>query len=232
MMTKLWIIPGALTAVLFPRFATNIIGKAAESTRLYKQAIAALFLVLYPITFFIAVYAKEIMQVWINPEFAERSYVLMQVFSFGILVNCIAHVPFTLIQSVGRAKTSALIHVAELPLFAAALWVCTVQFGLLGAVFAWFARILVDTALMAFYAGKIAGARLMGDHPVRLFVFFGIVLATFFAGANTSGVVRVTLFVVSNVVVYAYYWTLFVDKGERSVFIEKISTVTRFFGTK
>jgi O-antigen/teichoic acid export membrane protein len=232
MMTKLWIIPGALTAVLFPRFATNIIGKAAESTRLYKQAIAALFLVLYPITLFIAVYAKEIMQVWINPEFAERSYVLMQVFSFGILVNCVAHVPFTFIQSVGRAKTSALIHVAELPLFAAALWICTVKFGLLGAVFAWLARMLVDTALMAYFAGKIVGTRLMGYYPVRLFVFFAIVLATFFAGANTSGAARVTLFVVSNVVVYAYYWTLFVDKDERSVFIEKISTITRFLRTK
>ncbi|MGH9879111.1 MAG: hypothetical protein ACRD5H_15895, partial [Nitrososphaerales archaeon] len=66
----------------------------------------------------------------------------------GILVNSLAHIPFTLIQSGGHARLAALIHVVEFPIFMLALWWLTINYGVEGAAWAWLLRIVFDTGLM------------------------------------------------------------------------------------
>jgi O-antigen/teichoic acid export membrane protein len=216
MLTKLWIIPGALTAVLFPRFASDLNENSRDSALLFRKAVTVLFLVIFPITLFAAVYANEILQLWINPIFAEKSYILMQVFSFGILINCLAHIPFTLIQSVGKARVTALIHTAELPLFAITLWLCTMYMGLIGAVLAWLARMLIDTIIMFIQAGKIIDIKKIFYQPSRLVILFGFVTLSFFI----------------SYIVFAYCWRFFIGENERMLVIKKLFTTVRFHGTK
>lgn len=146
--TKLWIVPGALTAVLFPTFAAQLTRSAGEVQALFKQAVRWLFWILLPVTAALAVFAHQLLDAWVGAEFAHQSAPLLQVFAFGMLFNCMAHVPFTLIQSTGAARMTALIHAAELPFFVLALWLLTAQFGLIGAALAWLLRIVADTVLM------------------------------------------------------------------------------------
>jgi len=217
---------------LFPRFASDLIENSRDSALLFRKAVTILFLVIFPITLFTAVYAKEILQLWINPEFAEKSYLLMQVFSFGILINCLAHIPFTLIQSVGKARVTALIHTAELPLFAITLWLCATHLGLVGAVLAWLARMLIDTIIMFAQAGKIVDLKKIVYQPSRLVILFGIVMLSFFISCIPSALLRAGLFVVSNIIVFAYCWRFFVGENERLFVIKKLFTAVRFHGTK
>jgi hypothetical protein len=65
-----------------------------------------------------------------------------------MFIGSMAQIPFTVIQSAGRSKITALIHCAEVPVFLLLLWVLTSYFGALGAAWAWLFRILVDTVLM------------------------------------------------------------------------------------
>ena len=156
LITKLWIIPGALTAVLFPRFARAPVQGFREAGALFRRSVLLLFVVLYPVTLGIALFSDELLSLWIGAEFAGQSHRILQVFALGILVNCLAHVPFTFLQAVGRARTVASIHLFEFPLFVLALWVAAQTMGLVGAVFAWLLRMLVDSTLMFHFAAAEA----------------------------------------------------------------------------
>lgn len=146
--TKLWIIPGALTAVLFPTFAAQAARQDVAARRLYRRAVWALFAVLLPITAGLALFAHPLLALWIGTRLAAHSAPLLQVFAMGILVNCLAHVPFTWLQAAGRSRAPALLHCAELPFFLLALWMLSSSWGVMGAAVAWLARICVDAAVL------------------------------------------------------------------------------------
>jgi hypothetical protein len=82
---------------------------------------------------------------------------LLQVFAIGILINCLAHVPFTLIQSAGAARLTAVAHFVQLPFFLAALWWLTSTFGTLGAAIAWLLRMVLDSFLMFALCSPLLG---------------------------------------------------------------------------
>jgi O-antigen/teichoic acid export membrane protein len=153
--TKLWLVPGALTAVLFPALAARIEASASSAAGLVRQSTSLIALILLPVCAFLAIFAVEVLTLWLDAEFARNSALLLQVFSLGVLINSTAQIPFTVIQSAGKPKWTAIIHVAEALPFLLLLWWATASFGVTGAVIAWLVRILVDTALM-FEGGRRA----------------------------------------------------------------------------
>lgn len=148
MILRLWIIPSAITAVLFPTFAAKILENDDQVQSMFIKSVTWLFMMIFPITLLIALFAPELLSLWVGEKFARESSVIMRVFAFGILVNCLAHIPFTLIQSAGKPRVTALIHCFEFPLFIVMVLWLTSEFGLLGAAVAWLIRMVVDTVLM------------------------------------------------------------------------------------
>lgn len=157
LVTRLWIIPGALTTVLFPTFAAQVAQRNVETLLLFKKSICWLFAALLPISMVLVLFAHELLSLWINPEFASHSALLLQIFSVGILINCMAHVPFTLIQSAGASRLTAIIHMVELPFFLGVLWWLISAYGALGAAAAWLLRMLVDTVIMFAVCSSLFG---------------------------------------------------------------------------
>jgi len=146
--TKLWIIPGALTAVLFPTFAAQAARQDPAAWALYDRALRLLLWMLLPLTLALGLFASPLLALWIGPDFAAHSAPVLQLFSIGILINCLAHVPLTWLHGAGRFRAPALLHCAELPLFLAALWLLTQQWGLIGAALAWLGRMVADAAAL------------------------------------------------------------------------------------
>lgn len=146
--TKLWIVPGALTSVLFPTFAAQIAADTGAGMALFRQSVTVLALTLLPICAGLAIFAHEILAIWINSGFAANGTLLLQIFALGVLVNSTAHIPFTLIQGVEKPKWTAMIQVVECLPFLALLWWATVHFGPLGAALAWLLRVIIDTLAM------------------------------------------------------------------------------------
>lgn len=155
LITKLWIIPGALTSVLFPTFAAQGVPDNSENNTLFNNSLKVLFLVLFPIVLVLFVFAHPILASWLNPDFADHSAYLLKIFAIGILINCLAHIPYTLIQGLGMPKTVAVIHLIELPFFILLLWWLTIEFALVGAAFAWLLRITFDAILMFWFSRKL-----------------------------------------------------------------------------
>ena len=221
MVTKLWIIPSAFTAVLFPKFASDIANNNPNSAALFKQAVALLFLGIYPIALFCALFSKEILKIWINPMFAAESYVVMQIFAFGILINCLAHVPYVLIQSAGKAKITAMIHVAEFVPFAIVLWLFATHMGILGAALAWLVRMLIDTVVMFSQVGKIIKKEKY--QYIKLILLGCLVVPSFLAGSLPSSIAKGIFFLFSCFVVMLYFWYFLATQEERSRLVKKFT---------
>ena len=184
LITKLSILPGALTAVLFPALAAQIARQDEAVMPLITKAAGWIFLTLLPITAAIAIFAKELLTLWVGEPFALQSYVLLQIFSAGMFITCIAQIPFTVIQGAGRSHLTAMIHLIEVPLFLAALFFLARNYGLTGAAVAWFFRVAIDAVLM-FWGAKVVlnramfgGARLklMGVTALAVLGFVGAIV--------------------------------------------------------
>lgn len=182
MVTKLGIVPGALTAVLFPAFAAQMARRDLQTWVLFKKAVYWLFLALLPVTVALMLFAHELLARWINPEFSAHSALLLQVFSIGILINCLAHIPFTLIQSAGAARLTAQAHCIELPFFLAALWWLTLTYGTLGAALAWLLRMVLDTLLMFTLCSPLLG------RPAKSLLSLNVLSLALLAAAGFAGV--------------------------------------------
>lgn len=148
MVTKLWILPAAVTGVLFPAFAAKLMTDRLGTKTLFNHINIILYTTLLPITAFLAVFSTEVMSAWLGAEFASKSSIFLEIFSVGMLINCMAYLPFTLIQSADRPKIIALIHIVELPLYVIALWLMGKAYGSVGAAYAWLGRIVIDAVLM------------------------------------------------------------------------------------
>jgi O-antigen/teichoic acid export membrane protein len=149
---KIYLIPGALTAVLFPSFAARFATGQSETlyrkSTLFVGAIMALFCAVSYL------FAFEIMSLWINPEFASRSYEAMRILVIGILFGAISSVPYTYLQAVGSSNVVAMSHVLQLPLFLLLSYVLTLNYGINGAAYAWTIRLVID-ALILFVAVRV-----------------------------------------------------------------------------
>lgn len=153
MMTKLLVLPMALQTVVFPTFSTtSITGK--EIQRLYRRAINAILLALFPITLILATFSREIITLWLGPEFAAHSFRIVQWLSIGILINAIAHIPAAMIQGGDRPDLCAKIHLLELPLYGLTAWSLIITFGIEGAAAAWVLRVAFDALMLLVIARK------------------------------------------------------------------------------
>jgi O-antigen/teichoic acid export membrane protein len=148
MITKLWIIPGALTGVLFPAFATAWVRDDEKAAWLLHQGVKYSFLLLFPLILITITFAHEGLTLWLGAEYGEHSARVLQWLAVGVFFNCFAQIPFALIQAAGRPDLTAKFHLIELPLYLAALWTLIHLAGIEGAAIAWSARCLLDTILL------------------------------------------------------------------------------------
>lgn len=155
---RLAIVPAALTAVLLPAFAAELaVRSVAASRRLFDNSVRVLFCLLWPVCAVLSLFAHELLAAWVGQDFAAASGPLLQVFAAGALINSLAYVPYSLLVGAGHVRRIALIHLAELPFFLAALWLLIEHLGAMGAALAWLLRMAVDTTCLFVAAAPLLG---------------------------------------------------------------------------
>lgn len=144
--SRLAIIPGALTAVLFPTFAAST--QSTHARRVFIQATAWLALIMFFITVPLVIGAHHLLTWWIGADFASHAGLVFQILACGMFINCLAHIPYTLLQGTGHARVVAVVHLVELPLFIVLLTWLIMHHGYVGAAVAWFVRVSLDAAAL------------------------------------------------------------------------------------
>jgi O-antigen/teichoic acid export membrane protein len=162
--TKLWVVPTAVLGVLFPAFASSYVSDRRAALVLAERARKVLFITLFPCILLLVGFASEGLAVWLGPEFAENSTFVLQWLAIGVFVNSLSSVPFTVLQSAGRADWIARLHLLELPFYLLLVWWLIGAYGIQGAAAAWVLRIAVDALLMSALVERV----LPGSRRVNL----------------------------------------------------------------
>ena len=151
-LTRLWVLPAALTGAMFPALAA---ATPEEMRALHRKGVVAVLATAVPLALLAALSAPLWMRLWLGPEFAEQASRTAQWLAAGVAVNCLAHVPFTLLQARGRADLTGKLLVAELPFYLVLLFVLIAELGIEGAAIAWSLRCAVDAAILFFLASRM-----------------------------------------------------------------------------
>lgn len=153
--TRLWILPGAVAGVLFPAFASMLNTERARSVSLFDRGQKIVFLLIYPVILILFIFAREGLALWLDPDFSDNSYFVLRCLAVGVLLNCMASIPASLIRAAGRPDLTAKLHLLELPFYILALWYITADYGIKGAALVWTLRIAVDTSVLFYLSNNL-----------------------------------------------------------------------------
>lgn len=156
--SKLAMVPGALSSVMFPALSTELAADPARAARLFDRAVTYVFIALFPAALVAAVFAPEIMTLWIGSDFSAHSFWVMRWLALAAMVNGLAYLPYGLVQAAHRPDLTAKFHVAEVPVYLAGLWLGLRLYGVEGAAFAYLGRVALDAALLYWAAARILPA--------------------------------------------------------------------------
>jgi O-antigen/teichoic acid export membrane protein len=214
--TKLWLIPGALVGVMFPAFSTSSLQDRNRMTRLFGRSVKYLLLILFPMVLLAVVLAQDGLKLWLGAEFAQHSFRVLQWLAVGVFINSLAHVPFAMVQGVGRPDLTAKLHLIEMPAYLAALWWLTKTYGIEGAAIAWAARAGVDALVLFVLARRFLPARVPLSSQTILLAVLALVslaIATVLQGLVLKGV-----FLLLTILSFALCaWFLVLSPEERSL---------------
>ena len=137
LLSRLMVIPGALSLALFP-LASSLFRRDPPALGRILDAgghlTLAVFLVMQAATI---VGGETALELWLGPAFAANSASVLSILMLGVFFNATAYVPNTLSQSVGRVDVTARLQLAELPVYLGVLWLLAERYGAVGAAAAW-----------------------------------------------------------------------------------------------
>jgi O-antigen/teichoic acid export membrane protein len=156
LLNRILVLPTAVQGVLFPAFATL---RAQNSPRLFsvfgRSSETTMLLMIIPLAATMLL-GYQGLEIWMGASFAQQSVAVAKILVIGVVANAMARTPFVFVQGVGRAKWTALLHLVELPLYIAALWLLLKgRGGIEGVAIAWSGRTLFDTVALYFMAMRL-----------------------------------------------------------------------------
>jgi len=214
--TKLWIVPSSIVAVVFPAFSASLIGHPERASLLYDRSVKYVLVALFPIVLVVMLFAPEILNLWLGADFAAHSSTVLRWLAIGVFINSLALVPATLIQGSGRPDATAKVHALELPLYLLALWLLIRGHGIEGAAIAWTGRVLLD-AIVLFALPAILDETKVA---LRLRTFVLLFLAPVVLSASTllQGLTLKVVILLFVVVAFAIAsWFLILTRDEREL---------------
>jgi len=146
LVSRLLVLPVALSGALFPALAAAQGAGAghAPGRALRRQALGLTLAGVLPLALLGAVFAAPLLDAWMGAEFAAQGARAMQILLLGFAFNAAAQIPFAALHGLGLARQTALLHLAELPLYLGLLVVLVRAWGIEGAAAAWAARGAAD----------------------------------------------------------------------------------------
>lgn len=164
LLLRVGIIPSALATALFPMFARESSRKDSDRDRSrvrhYSIFVAVLML---PFSAVLFLFAEQILSIWIDPRFAAQAGPILKIMAIAALINGIAQIPYTMLQSMGRADLTGKLHIVELPLYLGLLYFLTSPYGPQGAAWAWSIRIAGDMMVLYYLNARVLRQRSRGE---------------------------------------------------------------------
>jgi len=213
--SRLSVIPGAMVGVLFPAFAYSFVQGPTHVATMLSRGVKYVFLSIFPLVLVIVALAPEGLNLWLGAAFATNAGSVLRWLAVGTFINCLAFVPFAMVQSLGRPDITAKLHLLELPLYLCALWSLVRFHGIEGAALASTGRVTLDAVLLFAFAHRLAPLR--PNFLARLGVAVAAGLILFYAVTIPHGLAwRAGFLAVTLTVFGVVAWSVFLASDERA----------------
>lgn len=179
--TRLWIIPSAISTVLFPAFATALRQNRQKAALLFETGVKSIFVFLFPSVLAVVALGRFGLRIWLGPAFASHSTIVLQLLAIGVFANSLAQIPFWQIQAANRPDLAAKIHLIELPCYLCIFWVLTKAYGIEGAALAAMLRNTIDSGVMFKLSDRLLAESRPAMRRLRTLVIMSVPL---FAAAS------------------------------------------------
>lgn len=148
--TRTQLLPMALVQALFPRLAAENHAGSLDSCRQYTVLVGQVFA---PLVIVLICLSAPLFELWLGSGLDRRSIGVAAIVLAGCWINTLANVPYAQIHARGNPRFTALLHSAELPLYAVMLMVLGARFGLNGIAAAFSLRCAIDALVLVWRSG-------------------------------------------------------------------------------
>jgi len=223
--TRAWILSASLLGALFPVFSAlaakepGSLRAACRSAQLYLLTVAA------PLIVLIVGSADLLLQWWLGEDFRARSTTVAQLLAVGILVNIVAQVPLTVLNAMGKARVTATIAAAELPLYVLAIWWAAERYGIDGVAAVWAARAAMDALVLFVAAHAVLPREAQAGAGGRLDFRNAVLVCAFLAAAwiaaqlfPASVAARLSMLAALLAALVVWEWRALLTHGDRENF--------------
>jgi O-antigen/teichoic acid export membrane protein len=149
-------VPLAIGAVLFPAAAASYRARPERTGALLRLSVLPTIAIVFPACVVLAGGSHTLLALWIGKSFAADSATILVVFTIGTFLGCVALLPGTLSDAVGRPEIGAAILLVQAALFLPVIVLMTRHYGVTGAAVTWMLRALFNCA------ARITACRLLG----------------------------------------------------------------------
>lgn len=149
------ILVGAVSSVMFPGLGRLIQEKPEEWRRYFHTWLLRVIGMMAMTCATLAFLLPVLLPLWIKENLKPESITIGQVLCLGVFANSIGSMFYALLHAKGRADITAKLHLIELPLFIGTLLFLLNQFGIVGAAWAWVARMVFDALALAWRSRNV-----------------------------------------------------------------------------
>ncbi len=149
------VITFSILQVMFPAFSFESASNRKKTQSLYiKSSLGILAIIIIPVlaVFF---FAEPLLTIWINNDFAQKSYHIAQILALFMMISCLNPVPVEAIQSIGRSDITAKIKIAQLIYYVPLFIVSLNYWDLTGAAVAMLIKICIEFTVNTIFAFKM-----------------------------------------------------------------------------
>lgn len=213
--SKSFILPAAVSGVMFPAFARSLASAPGAVTALFGRSLKLLTLILCPLCAAVVTFAPQIMSLWMGSQFTAQSAMVLQILTVGAFATGLAWIPLALLHAAHRPDLAAKIHLVDFPFYALMLWVLLRKFGATGAALAWSGRLFAENVVIFAMASRLMAVS-RREVAVACGVF-AVALAMITAGAFLSDVSSKTILLCGFVgAVPIAAWRFLLNETERA----------------
>lgn len=220
LVTKLMMIPVALSGVLFPIFSAGFLSKPEIIKIIFLRSVKFTFLIMYPFVLLTITFAYEGIYLWLGKEFAINSSFVLQLLAFGILMNSLSLIPNNFFQGIGKPRIPTLINLAEFPIYILIMWYLVKTYGINGAAFGFMFMATID-AIAMYVVAKIKFA-FKFESLFSLIVFLIMISALIVPILLSDTLTKVILFIIVFSVYFLITWNRFLSVEEKNFVISKL----------
>ncbi|TCZ66892.1 oligosaccharide flippase family protein [Roseicella aquatilis] len=141
---RVWMLPVAVAQTLLPAFASAHGRFPGQTAALLRRGALLVMGLVLPVALALAGGGREILGLWLGPDFAAGGGTVLRILGVGIFFSCLAFVPGTLIDAIGRPDVTARFALAQAVVYLPLAMLMLAWAGIEGAALAWSLRCAAD----------------------------------------------------------------------------------------